>query len=85
MVIGSTTAIIIGLTWGGVTHPWGSKDVLIPLVVGIAGMGVFFIYEANIPREPLVSVLLPILFINGVNSYNKVPWVILANRTSLSG
>ena len=58
LIIGSTTAIIIGLTWGGVTHPWVSKQVLTPLIIGIVAMCAFFVYEAKIPSEPLVRVFL---------------------------
>ncbi|KAH8102989.1 hypothetical protein BXZ70DRAFT_1063074 [Cristinia sonorae] len=32
-----TSAFIIGLTWGGVTHPWSSAQVLVPLILGAAG------------------------------------------------
>ena len=55
LCIGSTTAFVIGLTWGGVTHPWSSASVLVPLIVGAVGLVVFVAYEAIFAKEPIVS------------------------------
>lgn len=84
MVVASSTAIIIGLTWGGVQFAWTSSNVLVPLIVGFVGMVGFFIYEATLAKEPLVS--------NALSSYEstlihrcKIPFVLVSNRTSLSG
>ncbi|KAI0932960.1 hypothetical protein AcW1_000078 [Taiwanofungus camphoratus] len=46
LVIGSTTAVVIGMTWGGVEYRWSSPQVLVPLCVGGVGLGVFLLYEA---------------------------------------
>lgn len=54
LVIGSTVACTIGLTWGGTTAPWGSATVLVPLILGLVGLVVFKIYEATIATHPLV-------------------------------
>ncbi|KAG6369246.1 major facilitator superfamily domain-containing protein [Boletus reticuloceps] len=54
LVIASTTASTIGLTWGGTTYPWGSVNVLIPLVLGLVGLGTFIAYEATLAKYPLV-------------------------------
>ncbi|KAI1792582.1 MFS general substrate transporter [Ganoderma leucocontextum] len=51
MVAGSTLTLI-GLTWGGIHYPWGSAHVLVPLVLGIVLMVVFFVYECAIVVEP---------------------------------
>ncbi|KAL0575078.1 hypothetical protein V5O48_006881 [Marasmius crinis-equi] len=67
LVMASTTSVTIALTWGGVTFPWGSARVLVPLLVGCFGFVLFFLYEAKIASYPLV------------------PWVVLSNRTSVSG
>ena len=53
--MGSTTACVIGLTWGGVQFAWASPRVLVPLIVGLIGIVAFMIFEAKIPKEPLVS------------------------------
>ena len=58
LVISSTVAYTIGLTWGGITAPWGSTTVVVPLVLGFAGLGVFIIYDATLATHPLVRVFL---------------------------
>lgn len=55
MIISSSTAIVIALSWGGVRFPWSSARVLAPLIVGLVGILVFFVYEAMFAVEPLVS------------------------------
>ncbi|KAJ7589047.1 Mfs1.2 [Mycena floridula] len=67
LIITSTISMVIGLTWGGVVYEWQSPRVLIPLILGIAGIAVFFVYEARYCRNPMV------------------PFVLLSNRSSLSG
>ncbi|KAJ7598373.1 iron permease [Mycena floridula] len=52
IVITGTTLTNIGLAWGGVTYPWGSVKVLVPLVLGIILVAVFVVYEFTVPREP---------------------------------
>ena len=58
LVIASTAAYTIGLTWGGITAPWGSVAVLVPLVLGLVGLGVFIIYDATLAKHPLVRTFL---------------------------
>ncbi|KAF8553804.1 MFS general substrate transporter [Imleria badia] len=53
-VISSTVACTIGLTWGGITAPWSSATVLVPLVLGFVGLVVFIAYEATYATYPLV-------------------------------
>ena len=55
LVIGSTTSVVIGLTWGGVRYPWSSARVLSPLVIGLVGLGVFVIYEIYFCKPLIVS------------------------------
>ncbi|KAF8548720.1 MFS general substrate transporter [Imleria badia] len=54
LVIASTAAYTIGLTWGGIAAPWGSATVLIPLVLGLVGLGAFIAYDATLAKHPLV-------------------------------
>ncbi|KAI9572008.1 major facilitator superfamily domain-containing protein [Boletus coccyginus] len=58
LVVASTVAYTIGLTWGGATAPWGSATVLVPLVLGLVGLVVFISYEATIASHPLVPLAL---------------------------
>ncbi|KAF8996657.1 iron permease [Cyathus striatus] len=46
LIIASSSACIIALTWGGVVYPWSSARVLVPLVLGIVGLILTFMYEA---------------------------------------
>lgn len=55
LIIGSTTSVVIGLTWGGVQYPWSSPHVLSPLVIGLVGLGVFIIYEIYFCKPPIVG------------------------------
>ncbi|KIJ65390.1 hypothetical protein HYDPIDRAFT_110438 [Hydnomerulius pinastri MD-312] len=54
LVISSTVSCTIGLTWGGITAPWMSPTVLVPLVMGIVGLLAFIAYEATFAENPLV-------------------------------
>ncbi|KAI9056773.1 iron permease [Trametes sanguinea] len=51
-IIVGTTLALIGLTWGGISFPWNSAHVLAPLVIGAVFMGVFFVFEFLVPKEP---------------------------------
>ncbi|KAF4465823.1 trichothecene efflux pump [Fusarium albosuccineum] len=46
---------LIGLSWGGTTYPWKSAEVLCTLVIGIATLAGFFVYEGFFCRvQPLM-------------------------------
>ncbi|KAG9050250.1 hypothetical protein FS837_006691 [Tulasnella sp. UAMH 9824] len=49
-----TTLNVIALTWAGAKHPWSSYQVLLPLILGLALIVVFFVYEAKVAVEPLI-------------------------------
>ena len=52
--IGSTTSFLIPVTWGGVSYPWSSWRTLVPLLIGVAGLIAFVLYEALVAPEPLI-------------------------------
>lgn len=54
--IGSTTAFLIPLTWGGVVYSWHSWRTLVPLIIGGAGCGVFVVYEAYFALAPIIPI-----------------------------
>ncbi|KAJ6511403.1 major facilitator superfamily domain-containing protein [Mycena vitilis] len=54
IIIGSTAACSIALTWGGIEFSWNSANVLVPLILGVVGIGGFLLYEAKMTRFPLV-------------------------------
>ncbi|KAL5536448.1 hypothetical protein ACEPAF_270 [Sanghuangporus sanghuang] len=54
IIVASTTSVVLALTWGGIEFPWSSAKVLVPLILGLAGLVAFVIYEAKVPEAPLV-------------------------------
>ncbi|KAJ4863536.1 major facilitator superfamily domain-containing protein [Trichoderma breve] len=54
--IGSTTAFLIPLTWGGVVYSWHSWRTLVPLIIGSVGCGVFVVYEAYFAPAPIIPI-----------------------------
>ncbi|KAJ6474403.1 major facilitator superfamily domain-containing protein [Mycena vitilis] len=54
IVAGATTSLMIGLTWGGVQYPWNSPRILVTLILGCVGLGVFLWYEFTFPKNPIV-------------------------------
>jgi len=55
LIVSSASAVVIGLTWGGVTYPWSSPHVIVPLVLGLLGVAGFFYYERTFAEHPIVS------------------------------
>ena len=51
----------VGVSMGGVEHPWTSALVLSTIIIGALLFGVFGVYEALVPRLPIVP---PSLFRN---------------------
>lgn len=47
VLLASVTAILVALTYGGSIYPWSSWRVLLPLLVGFAGLGLFIAYERS--------------------------------------
>ncbi|KAJ3733198.1 iron permease [Lentinula guzmanii] len=54
LVMAATTSTMIGLTLGGIQYPWTSAHILVPLILGIAGLAAFMIYEVIFPKQPIV-------------------------------
>lgn len=55
LIIGSSSACSIALTWGGVVYSWRSFRVLVPLLAGLCGFGTFLLYESRVAKRPIVS------------------------------
>ncbi|KAG8899736.1 hypothetical protein FRB99_006465 [Tulasnella sp. 403] len=54
LVIVATTISVVALTWAGVKYPWSSYRVLVPLILGLAGLAAFLFYEAKFATDPVV-------------------------------
>jgi hypothetical protein len=52
--MGSSTAIVLAVTWAGVVYSWRSWKILLPLILGVTGLVTFFVYEAKLARYPVV-------------------------------
>lgn len=85
LVIGSTTSLVLALTWGGVEAPWNSPRVLVPLVLGILGIGGFLLYEVKVSSHPLVGVHLEIIIALAKRIFFQVPLKVMNSRTGISG
>ncbi|KAL9715560.1 hypothetical protein Ac2012v2_000001 [Leucoagaricus gongylophorus] len=58
IIVASATSVLLGLTWGGVRFPWSSASVLVPLILGLAGIASFAVYETFVPVEPTMPIRL---------------------------
>ncbi|CAG8426064.1 unnamed protein product [Penicillium salamii] len=54
LFIPSISSFLIPLTWGGELFDWKSWHTLVPLLVGVAGLAAFVIYEMFIAKEPFL-------------------------------
>ncbi|KAF8572629.1 MFS general substrate transporter, partial [Ramaria rubella] len=54
IVISASCSTAFALTEGGVNLPWQSARILSPLIIGIAGLVLFIVYEALCAQHPLV-------------------------------
>ncbi|KAG0156866.1 hypothetical protein PDIDSM_4048 [Penicillium digitatum] len=47
VLILAVISVLLALTWGGTVHAWSSWRTIVPLVLGMAGLVGFLIYEAS--------------------------------------
>jgi EmrB/QacA subfamily drug resistance transporter len=45
--VASISAVLVALSWAGAQYPWSSFHVLVPLILGLAGLVSFFVYEGS--------------------------------------
>ncbi|KAI9776759.1 MAG: hypothetical protein M1839_009403 [Geoglossum umbratile] len=64
--IAAVGSVLIALSWAGAVHPWSSYQVIVPLVVGMAGLVGFIFFEASPRLAPQPT----------------MPFHLLSNRTS---
>ena len=68
LFIGATTSFLIPLTWGGVQYSWSSWHTLVPLILGVAGLAGFAIYDKLVPAFPIIR--LDLMFRNYNMAYS---------------
>lgn len=54
LTITSSILILLGLTWGGVTYPWVSAPVLVPMLLGAAIFVLFVFWEGKYAALPIM-------------------------------
>ncbi|KAJ1719728.1 hypothetical protein LPJ61_006261, partial [Coemansia biformis] len=54
VLIGAVVMLLLALTWGGKTFPWGSARIVCLLVFGVLLVGVFVLVEWRVALEPTV-------------------------------
>jgi EmrB/QacA subfamily drug resistance transporter len=45
--VASVSSVLIALAWAGAVYAWTSYHVLVPLLVGLAGLAAFFVFEGS--------------------------------------
>ena len=58
LFVASLTSFLIAITWGGVMFDWSSWQTLVPLLLGVAGLGAFCLWEAFGAKYTLVPMSL---------------------------
>jgi hypothetical protein len=59
LIMGSTAAVLCALTYGGSRYAWGSWEIIVPLVLGLAGLVIFMVFEqSRFCHEPVVPLRL---------------------------
>jgi MFS family permease len=52
--LSSATLFLIAISWGGAQYSWKDKATLIPLCLGVAGLGLTYIWESLFATEPFL-------------------------------
>ncbi|KAI9047867.1 hypothetical protein LZ554_008575 [Drepanopeziza brunnea f. sp. 'monogermtubi'] len=55
-IVGGTLMLLLGLVFGGVTHPWDSATVICLIVFGVVVAGLFVLNEWKLARYPLMPI-----------------------------
>jgi len=50
--------LLLGLEFGGITHPWDSATVLCLIIFGVVVIGIFFLIEWRVAPYPLMPLSL---------------------------
>ncbi|KAJ6442884.1 multidrug resistance protein fnx1 [Purpureocillium lavendulum] len=54
LIVGGTLMLLLGLEFGGNTHPWASATVICLIIFGVITIGLFAAFEGLIARYPLM-------------------------------
>ncbi|KAH8913605.1 MFS general substrate transporter [Atractiella rhizophila] len=56
LFIASATSVIIAMTWAGIEYAWDSFRILVPLLLGLAGMVGYVFLELYVVKNPAMPV-----------------------------
>jgi MFS family permease len=45
LFVGGTTALLIGISWGGTEHPWKSAATITPIILGSLSIALFLVWQ----------------------------------------
>jgi hypothetical protein len=45
LFVGGITVLLLGISWGGVTYPWKSARVIVPILIGAFTLVAFGFWE----------------------------------------
>ena len=65
LFVSSTCSFLIGVTWGGSEYPWSSWRTLVPIIIGLAGIGATVAWECWGAAKPFLRLEL-------FNSYSAI-------------
>ncbi|KAJ4332565.1 hypothetical protein N0V95_009632 [Ascochyta clinopodiicola] len=64
LFVGSTTSLLLGISWGGAQHPWASAATLAPILAGVLGIAAFVAWQWRAQPHSL----LPVSLLHSVSS-----------------
>lgn len=58
LFVGGMTSFLVGLSWGGIQHPWKSAATLAPIILGLLCLVVFFCWQVYAKENTLLPMSL---------------------------
>lgn len=58
LFIGGTASFLLGLTWGGIQHPWSDYEAWLPMLLGLIAVVLCLVYEGCFAKHPFLPVRL---------------------------
>ncbi|KAK2611683.1 hypothetical protein N8I77_005012 [Diaporthe amygdali] len=71
LLSGSVVSILIALSWADTRYPWGSWHILVPLILGFAGLVGFHLFELS-PWCPALPAIPPRMWSNRTSTVGLV-------------
>ena len=58
LFVGGMTSFLVGISWGGIQYPWRSAATLVPIIVGVATIIVFLVWQHRRKENTLLPTTL---------------------------